>query len=69
MKTTTVILAVVIFSLLGTMVFAAIAPYLSTDANATVRVKKGCNPHSPDGQDGQEDGQPGCGPTKRAIPR
>lgn len=60
MNGTTVVVATVIFALVGIMVFAAIAPYLSEEANAAR-----CGPR------GDENGEgPGCGhqPGKRVMP-
>lgn len=64
---TTVIVAVVVFALVGTLVFAAIAPYLS-EVDASTKARPFCPRQSPDGADGLDDGQRGCGPTKRGIP-
>jgi hypothetical protein len=55
---TTFVMAAVVFALVGTLVFASVAPYLS-DADATIRPF--CPRSSPDGEDGQDDGHKGCG--------
>jgi len=67
MNTTTVVLAAVVFALVGTIVFAAIAPYLSE-----VNVQKGrvlqCGRGSPEANDGDTDNSPPCGPDRKARP-
>ena len=50
---TTIIIAAVVFVLVGTLVFAAIAPYLSNGAHAT-RISKPCAPNSPQGRTGTD---------------
>ena len=66
MNTTTVVLTAVVFALVSTLVFAAIAPYLSTGAHATVVVRK-CPPNSPEGRTGSDG--PGCSAARlRAQP-
>jgi hypothetical protein len=57
MNTTIVVLTAMIFGLVGTLVFAAVAPYLSTDADATIIAKR-CPLQSPEGKS-DIDG-PGC---------
>ena len=66
MNTTTVVLATVIFALVGTLVFAAVAPYLS-EVDARIKMDN-CPRQSPDGSDGLPDGQQGCGPTRLIKP-
>jgi hypothetical protein len=50
MNTTTVVLAAVVFALVGTLVFAAVAPYLSGEADARCGQRGDLN-----------DKEPGCG--------
>jgi len=61
MNTTTVVLAAVVFALVGTMIFAAVAPYLSQEAHAAK-----CGPRGDENEK-----EPGCGhqPTMRKPPR
>jgi hypothetical protein len=62
---TTLVIAAVVFVLVGTLVFAAIAPYLSTVNAAPPVTARGCNIHSPDGGDGNPANdrlKKGCGP-------
>ena len=62
MDTTTVVLAAVVFALAGTLVFVAIAPYLSeVDARDLART---CPKQSPD-TDGPSNG---CGPARLDKP-
>ncbi|MGA7367979.1 MAG: hypothetical protein WBX01_02545 [Nitrososphaeraceae archaeon] len=60
MNNTTVVLATVIFALVGILVFAAITPYLSEEANAAR-----CGPRGD-----ENDKEPGCGhqPGKLVMP-
>lgn len=67
MNTTTVILAAVIFAFVGTLVFAAIAPYLSEVDAQKGRVIQ-CGPGSPEANDGDADNSPPCGPDRKAKP-
>lgn len=55
---TTVVIAAIVFALVGTLAFASFAPYLLLEA-----VARDCNRHSPDGQDGSgnDDDRKGCG--------
>jgi hypothetical protein len=66
-KASTVVIAAIIFALVGTLVLASTAPYLSGEADASKKPHKPgkiCNPNSPDGQDGPKNDafNPGCGP-------
>ena len=66
-KTTTVVIAAVIFALAGTLVLASFSPHLFEEVNATKFVPdkpgKPCNENSPDGQDGSDNDalKKGCG--------
>lgn len=65
-KTTVIVAAVVVFALVGTLVFAAISPYLS-EVDARIKVT-GCNENSSDGSDDTPDEErKGCGPNRAII--
>ena len=55
MNNTTVVLAAVVFVLVGILIFAAVAPFLSSGVDATVLIKK-----CPKGDRNPD--RPGCGP-------
>lgn len=57
----TIVMTSIVFALVGTMIFAAVAPYLATEVDAKPRpIDKRCNENSPNG------GNPSpCGGLKR----
>lgn len=70
---TTFVIAAVVFALVGTLVFAAVAPQLQdVDAQEKPKpVERQCSDKSPDGRDGDLDddgnnnyGRKGCGPNE-----
>ena len=46
---TTIVITAIVFALVGTMIFSAVAPYLATEVDARPPIKKTCNENSPNG--------------------